>query len=143
MNKAISEGRGGASSCVVPLLRRRTARYTATVRVFITGVGVVSSIGLGKGAFFDALASGTSGISPVEAFDVTNLGRELAGEAKGFRPKDHLTALEARRMGRCSQMALAAARMAIKDSGSSRQTRGKMQAGWLPEHPEGVPAAFA
>ena len=86
------------------------------MRVFITGVGVVSSIGLGKAAFFDALAAGTSGISPVEAFDVTNLGREFAGEVKGFRPRDHLTALEARRMGRCSQMALAAARMAIADA---------------------------
>ncbi len=93
------------------------ARYKRPVRVFITGVGVVSSIGLGKAAFFDALAAGTSGISPVEAFDVTNLGREFAGEVKGFRPKDHLTALETRRMGRCSQMALAAARMAIADAG--------------------------
>jgi 3-oxoacyl-[acyl-carrier-protein] synthase II len=87
------------------------------VRVFITGVGVVSSIGLGKDAFFDALAAGQSGISPVEAFDVTNLSRQFAGEVKGFRPKDHLTAVEARRMGRCSQMALAAARMAIVDAG--------------------------
>src|SRR4051812_38288620 len=92
-------------------------RYEPPVRVFITGVGVVSSIGLGKAAFFDALAAGQSGISPVEAFDVTNLGRELAGEVKAFRPKDHLTAAETRRMGRCSQMALAAARMAIADAG--------------------------
>lgn len=89
------------------------------MRVFITGVGVVSSIGLGKHAFFDALVAGTSGISPVEAFDVTNLGRSFAGEVKAFRPKDHLTAIEARRMGRCSQMALAGARMAIADAGLS------------------------
>ena len=47
-------------------------------RVFITGVGVVSSLGLGKRAFFDALAAGTSGISPVEAFDATKLGRAFA-----------------------------------------------------------------
>ncbi len=86
-------------------------------RVFITGVGVVSSLGLGKRAFFDALAAGTSGISPVEAFDATKLGRAFAAEAKGFRASDHLTTLEARRMGRCSQMALAAARMAIADAG--------------------------
>jgi len=86
------------------------------VRVFITGVGVVSSIGLGKDAFFDALAAGRSGISPVESFDVTNLGREFAGEVKEFRPRDHLSAIEARRMGRCSQMALAAARMALADA---------------------------
>jgi 3-oxoacyl-[acyl-carrier-protein] synthase II len=87
------------------------------VRVFITGVGVVSSIGLGKAAFFRALAEGRSGISPVEAFDVATLGRELAGEVKGFRPRDHLSAAELRRTGRCSQMALAAARMAFADAG--------------------------
>lgn len=86
------------------------------MRVFITGVGVVSSIGLGKQAFFDGLAAGRSGIAPVESFDVSNLGREFAGEVKDFRPRDHLSAIEARRMGRCSQMALAAARMAIEDA---------------------------
>jgi 3-oxoacyl-[acyl-carrier-protein] synthase II len=85
--------------------------------VFITGVGVVSSIGLGKDAFFEALGAGKSGIGPVEAFDVSNLGRTNAAEVKGFRARDHLTAAEARRMGRCSQMALAAARMAIADAG--------------------------
>ena len=86
------------------------------MRVFITGVGVVSSIGLGKDAFFEALAAGRSGIGPVEAFDVSSLGRTNAGEVKGFRPRDHLTAAETRRMGRCSQMALAAARMAVADA---------------------------
>lgn len=86
------------------------------MRVFITGVGVVSSIGLGKAEFFRALAEGRSGVSPVEAFDTKNLGRDLAGEVKAFRPRDHLSAAELRRMGRCSQMALAAARMAVADA---------------------------
>lgn len=87
------------------------------MRVFITGLGVVSSIGLGKDAFFASLAEGKSGISHVESFDASNLGRDLAGEVKAFRPRDHLTAAEVRRMGRCSQMALAASRMAIADAG--------------------------
>ena len=87
------------------------------MRVFITGVGVVSSIGLGKDAFFQGLAAGKSGIAPVESFDVSKLGRSNAGECKGFAPRDHLSAAEHRRMGRCSQMALAAARMAIQDAG--------------------------
>jgi 3-oxoacyl-[acyl-carrier-protein] synthase II len=87
------------------------------VRVFITGIGVVSSIGLGKEAFFASLTEGKSGITPVEAFDTSNLGRSFAGEVKGFRPRDHLSAAETRRMGRCSQMALAAARMACRDAG--------------------------
>ena len=85
-------------------------------RVFITGVGVVSSIGLGRRAFFDALAQGKSGISPVESFDASSLGREYAGEIKGFRPEDHLTSGEVRRAGRCSAMSLAAMRMAIPDA---------------------------
>jgi len=85
-------------------------------RVFITGVGVVSSIGLGKEAFFHSLMEGRSGVGPVEAFDVSSLGRTNAAEVKSFRARDHLSAAEARRMGRCSQMALAAARMAIHDA---------------------------
>jgi 3-oxoacyl-[acyl-carrier-protein] synthase II len=86
------------------------------VRVFITGIGVVSSIGLGKEAFFAALQAGQSGISPVEAFDTSSLGRTFAGEVKGFRPQDHLTSAEVRRTGRCAQMALAATRMAVSDA---------------------------
>jgi 3-oxoacyl-[acyl-carrier-protein] synthase II len=86
-------------------------------RVFVTGVGVVSSIGLGKEAFYGALAAGKSGITPVSSFDASALGRTLAGEVKGFDPDDHLTQAEQRRMGRCSMMALAAARMAIRDAG--------------------------
>jgi 3-oxoacyl-[acyl-carrier-protein] synthase II len=86
-------------------------------RVFVTGVGVVSSIGLGRAAFFRALEAGTSWISRVASFDATPLGRENAGEVKDFDARDHLTHGERRRMGRCSAMALAAARMAIEDAG--------------------------
>lgn len=89
-----------------------------SARVFITGAGVVSSIGLGRADFFKALEAGKSGISKVEAFDETAqaLGRLYAGEVKGFTPRDHLTAAETRRMGRCSQLAVAAARMSVDDA---------------------------
>jgi 3-oxoacyl-[acyl-carrier-protein] synthase II len=87
-----------------------------TSRVYITGVGVVSSLGLGKDAFFRALGEGRSGISQVEAFDASGLGRDFAGEVKSFRASDHLSSAEVRRTGRCSAMALAAARMAIGDA---------------------------
>jgi 3-oxoacyl-[acyl-carrier-protein] synthase II len=86
-------------------------------RVFVTGVGVVSSIGLGKDAFFRSLREGKTGISPVASFDASQLGRQLAGEVKDFDPRDHLTRGEQRRMGRCSAMAVAAARMALADAG--------------------------
>lgn len=74
-------------------------------------------MGLGKGAFFQALEEGRSGISEVEAFPTHDLGRKFAGEVKDFRPRDHLSAGETQRMGRCSMMALAAARMATEDAG--------------------------
>lgn len=85
-------------------------------RVYVTGMGVVSSLGFGKKAYWDALVAGTSGISPVTLFDTTQIGRHVAGEVKGFRPRDFLTAAESRRVGRCSAFAVAAARMAVEDS---------------------------
>jgi len=85
-------------------------------RIYVTGVGVVSSIGLGKEAFFRALAEGRSGISPVTAFDASSLGRRYAGEVKEFDARDHLSSAELRRMGRCAAMAVAAARMAMEDA---------------------------
>ncbi len=86
-------------------------------RVFITGVGVVSSVGLGRADYFRALQEGKSGVSKIESFDPSSVGREWAGEIKGFRPEDHLTLAEQKRTGRCSAMTLAAMRMALKDAG--------------------------
>jgi 3-oxoacyl-[acyl-carrier-protein] synthase II len=85
-------------------------------RVLVTGVGVISSIGLGKTAFFRSLEEGRNGISPVTSFDASTLGRTLGGEVHGFEAGDHLTRAESRNMGRCSAMAVAAARMATKDA---------------------------
>ena len=85
-------------------------------RVFVTGVGVVSSIGLGRDAFYRALERGESGITPVSSFDASQLGRALAGEVQGFVPREHITQAEERRMGRCCAMAVAAARMAVEDA---------------------------
>ena len=88
-----------------------------TRRVFVTGMGVVSSLGLGRRAFWQALLAGKSGASKIELFDPGSIGRDIACEIKGFRARDFLTAAEARRAGRCSQFALAAARMAVEDAG--------------------------
>ena len=86
-------------------------------RVMVTGVGVVSPIGFGKDAFWKALLGGQSGAGTVKGFDVSKLDRDQACEVKGFVPRDFLTAAESRRTGRCSQFALAAARMAVTDAG--------------------------
>ncbi len=83
-------------------------------RVYVTGLGVVSPIGIGRAAFWDALCRGESGAGAVTLFDTAGLDRTRACEVKGFRPRDHLTAAEARRMGRCSAYAVTAAREAVE-----------------------------
>jgi 3-oxoacyl-[acyl-carrier-protein] synthase II len=88
-----------------------------TRRVFVTGMGVVSSVGLGRQAFWTALVEGRSGARPVSSFDTSELGRDRACEVTDFRARDHLTAAEARRVGRCSAFAIAATRMAVTDAG--------------------------
>jgi 3-oxoacyl-[acyl-carrier-protein] synthase II len=87
-----------------------------TRRVFVTGMGVVSSLGLGRQAFWTALVEGRSGARTVTSFDTSELGRDRACEIVDFRPRDHMTAAEARRAGRCSGFAVAAARMAVEDA---------------------------
>jgi 3-oxoacyl-[acyl-carrier-protein] synthase II len=85
-------------------------------RVLVTGMGVVSPVGVGRDAFWSALVEGRSGAGPVELFDTSSIGRSICAQVKDFRPEDHLRPEEVRRAGRCSQMALAGARMAVADA---------------------------
>jgi 3-oxoacyl-[acyl-carrier-protein] synthase II len=88
-------------------------------------MGVVSSLGLGRKAFWDAIVAGNPGFSTIDSFDTFGLDRSVAGEVKGFRARDFLTSAEARRTGRCSAFSLAAARMAVEDAKlSSEQLAG-------------------
>ncbi len=94
-------------------------------RVFVTGVGAVSPLGFGFDEFWSNLVAGRSAAAEVENFDVEGMERTRACEVKGFRPRDFMTAAEARRAGRCSQFTVAAARMAVEMAGlSPEQTRG-------------------
>jgi 3-oxoacyl-[acyl-carrier-protein] synthase II len=86
-------------------------------RVFVTGLGVVSSLGFGRDEYWRNVVSGRSGFSAIAGFDTKGLDRTVAGEVRGFNPRDFLTAAETRRMGRCSAFALAAARMAVEHAG--------------------------
>lgn len=97
-------------------------------RVFITGMGVVSSLGLGRQAYWRALVEGQSGIREVSLFDTSSIGRHVAGEVKDFRARDHMSAAEARRAGRCSAFAIAAARMAAEDAGAVHELAGERTA---------------
>lgn len=85
-------------------------------RVFVTGLGVVSPVGFGREDFFRSIAEGKDGFGPIEGFDTGSFGRSIAGEVKGFNPRDFLTAAETRRTGRCAAFAIAAARMAVEDA---------------------------
>jgi 3-oxoacyl-[acyl-carrier-protein] synthase II len=86
-------------------------------RVLVTGMGVVSSLGLGRNEFWQAIIAGQTGFSQIESFGTESLDRSIAGEVKNFRPRDFLTHAESRRMGRCSAFSVAAARMAVQDAG--------------------------
>jgi len=85
-------------------------------RVAVTGLGVVTSIGSGWRGFWDALLAGRSGISPVTSFDTAAYPVHIGAEVKDFEPGTHLRRRTPDSMGRASQMAIAASRMALEDS---------------------------
>ena len=85
-------------------------------RVVVTGIGVVSSIGIGKDAFWANLISGKSGISEVETFDTTDYPMHRAGEVRDFKAEDFISGDEIKKMARASQFAVAATKMALEDA---------------------------
>jgi 3-oxoacyl-[acyl-carrier-protein] synthase II len=85
-------------------------------RVVVTGLGVVSAIGVGKEPFWDSLSAGRSGIGKITSFDASSYDCQIAGEIKDFDPCDFMPTQTARRIDRFSQLALSAARLAVADS---------------------------
>lgn len=85
-------------------------------RVVITGLGVISPVGIGKETFWNALIRGESGIGPITRFNAECFATRIAGEVKDFRAEDYLDRKEARRMDRFSQMAVSSAIMAVQDA---------------------------
>ncbi len=86
-------------------------------RVVITGIGVVSPLGIGRKDAWAAALAGRSGAGPVTHFDASHHGAQIAFEVKGFDPLTYIDRRAARRMDRSSQMAVAAAGLAIEDAG--------------------------
>ena len=87
-------------------------------RVAITGLGVVSPLGIGLEAFWTNLMAGKSGISTITSFDITDFPVKIAGEVKNFDLSEFIEDKKSiRHMDRNSQFALAAAIMAAKDAG--------------------------
>jgi 3-oxoacyl-[acyl-carrier-protein] synthase II len=85
-------------------------------RVVITGLGVVAPNGIGKEPFWQNLVAGKSAIDYITAFDASPHSCQVAGEVKDFHPSDFMSARRARAMGRFSQFAVAATRLALEDS---------------------------
>lgn len=85
-------------------------------KVVITGLGVLSPIGIGKQEFTDSLREGKSGANPITAFDASNFATKFCANVKNFVPENFIDKKKARRMARFTQMGFIAAKMAIEDS---------------------------
>ncbi len=86
-------------------------------RVVVTGLGVVSPVGIGTQNAWNNLIAGQSGITRITKFDPTPFASQIAGEVKGFNAEDFIPAKDARRMDTFIQYGLAAGLEAFKDSG--------------------------
>ena len=86
-------------------------------RVVITGMGVISPLGLDMPSTWQNLIDGKSGIGPITLFETTDLGVKFAGEAHGFDPLNYMSAKDARRADRFTQFALAALDEVLAQSG--------------------------
>jgi 3-oxoacyl-[acyl-carrier-protein] synthase II len=85
-------------------------------RVVITGIGMVSPLGLDTATTWDGLINGKNGIEPLTLFDASPLETRFGGECKGFEPTNYINKKDVRRMDRFAQLAVAAARMAVEAS---------------------------
>lgn len=86
-------------------------------RVVITGLGMVTPIGLTAGESWAAVRDGVCGVAPITLYDASAQKVKLAAEVKGFDPCRYMNKADARRMGRFTQFALVAAREALHDAG--------------------------
>jgi len=86
-------------------------------RVVITGLGAVTPLGIGVEPFWQGLIAGRSGIAPLSAFDASTYTTRFAGEVRDFDPLQFMERGDAKHMDRYCQFAVAAARMALDDSG--------------------------
>ncbi len=100
-------------------------------RVVITGMGAVTPLGLNVAELWNGLVEGRSGARRVTLCDPSHLPTQIAGEVPDFNPRAFMDAKEVRRVSRGSQFAVAAARMALDDSGLSVGDHNRHQIGSL------------
>lgn len=86
-------------------------------RVVISGIGIITPIGIGKESFFKSLKEGKSGVTLIDSFDTNGLSTKIAATVKDFNPLDFINRKEVKRMDRFTQLAVAATKMAFEDLG--------------------------
>ncbi|OLS39246.1 beta-ketoacyl-ACP synthase II [Bacillus sp. MRMR6] len=86
-------------------------------RIVVTGIGAVTPLGNDALTTWNNIKNGISGIAPGTIYDVDKVDVKIAAEVKDFAPEEFMDKKEARRMGRYSQFAVAASKMAVKDAG--------------------------
>jgi 3-oxoacyl-[acyl-carrier-protein] synthase II len=96
-------------------------------RVVITGLGVVSPIGIGKEIFWTNLIAGKSGVDYVSSFDAVPFPCRVAAEVRTFDSSRFMSSKAAKRLSRCSQLSVAAARLALEDAGLGTEVASKAQ----------------
>jgi len=98
-------------------------------RVVITGLGVMSPLGLEVEKFWNNLISGKSGVSRIDRFDVEKIASKIAAQIRDFEPENYMDFKQAKRMDRFSQFAVAATSNAIKDSNLKVNSRSENEVG--------------
>lgn len=96
-------------------------RYSPATRVVITGLGVFSSIGIGREEFVEGLRQGRSGVKPIASFDTSGYAHANGCEIIDFEPARWIKRIPLAEIGRASQFSAGAARMAMEDSGLSAE----------------------
>ncbi len=86
-------------------------------RAVVTGLGIVSPVGIGAEASWDSLVAGRSGIDTISLFDASQFDVDVAGEVKGFDATQYMDAKDARRHDRSTHLAVAATGEALRDAG--------------------------
>jgi len=86
-------------------------------RVVVTGMGILSPLGLNVSTTWEGLIAGKSGIDYITLFDAETFETRIAGEVKGFEPTDYVSRKEARHMDRFAQLAVAASLQAVEHAG--------------------------
>ena len=85
-------------------------------RVVVTGVGMVSPLGIGNPENWQALLQGRSGVGPITRFDASDYPCRIAGEVKGFNPEDWVSKKDVKKMDLFIHYAMAAAEIAMRDA---------------------------